>query len=149
MGVSLLFKILVIPINTDHDLALGSSSIENWLRWPNASNTLNLNILSVKLFEIVADASGIQSLFSGISTQEKKKNTRVCKSTTVEMMSWIDMRIQSQTLKHSLYSSETHNPVDKTNNNDNNQDAEFGDIDQLQKFEDRVHFDYVKDLKDI
>lgn len=121
--------------------------MEYCLRLPNTPNTHDLKTFSVKLFEIIAHAAGVESLFSGMSAQKTKSRPRM-DVTTLKIMSHIDMNLQSENPKRSSKSSSKDHTVNKPDDDLPNQDVQFEDIDQLQEFEDGVHFDHDEDPKD-
>ncbi|KAH9822700.1 hypothetical protein DFH28DRAFT_922974 [Melampsora americana] len=89
---------------------------------------------------IVAHTAGVSSLFPGMSAQ-KTKSCPCMNVTTLKMMSQIYINLQSE------YPKQTKDhTVEKPN--DELKDIQFEDIDQLQEFEGRFHFDDDDDPKD-
>lgn len=104
--------------------------MDYWLRIPDTPNTHDVKMFSVQLFEIIAHAARVESLFSRMSAQKTK--SRPCMNvTTLKMMSQSDMNFQFESPKRPSNSSSKNKPADKTNTDLNVQDVQFEDLDQL------------------
>ncbi|KAH9816868.1 hypothetical protein DFH28DRAFT_927070 [Melampsora americana] len=86
--------------------------------------------------------AGVESLFSGMSAQKTKGLSRM-NVTTLNMMYQIEMNLQSENPKQPSDPSSRDHTIDQPN--DDLKDVQSEDLDQLQEFEDEIHFNNYKD----
>lgn len=120
-----------------------SPAMDYWLKVTDNLQTHELKMFAIKLLEIFAHAAGVESRFSGMSSQKTKSRPRM-KVDTLKMISQIKMDLQAKNPSGTSTVKST-----KDNEDEIKRDVQFEDLDQLQEFEDGVVFDDPEELDDI